>query len=910
MSGAASPPAAPKTPAERYAESRRRQASKQVREFAAGYPFGLDDFQTEACLALEHGGGVLVAAPTGAGKTVVGEFAVHLALAQGLKCFYTTPIKALSNQKFNDLVARHGEDAVGLLTGDTTIRGEAPIVVMTTEVLRNMLYAHSSTLDGLGFVVMDEVHYLSDRFRGAVWEEVIIHLAPDIPLVALSATVSNAEEFGEWLKHVRGRTAVVVAEQRPVPLWQHVLAGPRLYDLFAQPPAAPATVNPALTRLARAETRRPAGTVAAARGTARGGLRHGRPARFRPPHRADIVAVLDAQGMLPAISFVFSRAGCDAAVRQCLRAGIRLTTPEEQALVRSIVAERTHELPDRDLAVLGYWDWLEGLERGIAAHHAGLLPLFKTVVEELFSRGLARVVFATETLALGINMPARTVVLEALTKWNGESHADITPGEYTQLTGRAGRRGIDVEGHAVVLWGPDLDPRRVAGLASTRTYPLRSSFRPTYNMTVNLVEGLGRARARTLLERSFAQFQADRSVQALRRRISASETVLDGYVEAATCDLGDVREYDALRREITALERAGARKRGTARRNEAVQALSALRPGEVVLVARGRRAGVAVVLSAGDPGPTVLTADRQVRRLTPLDVPSAPEVLGHVRVPEDFSARSPRARRDLISTLRTKGFLAERRPARPRAATAGERPDGDLTRLRARLRDHPVHRCPVRDEHVRWLDRASTLEQETAGLRTQVVARTGSLGKVFDRVCAALTELRYLDGDTVTASGRMLAGLYSETDLLIAECLRRGVWNELDAPALAAIVSTLVYEARRDDAPSPPVPPSIREALAATHEVAAELSALETEHHLATLRAPDAGLAAAIYDWATGSSLERVLSDAEVLPGDFVRWCRQVIDVLGQLADIAEAPLARTARMSSAHLDRGVLTYA
>ena len=463
------------SPAERYAAFRRQQDADgpELTRFQARYDFTFDDFQRQACRALSAGHGVLVAAPTGSGKTVVGEFAVHLALAEGRKCFYTTPIKALSNQKYSDLARVHGPAAVGLLTGDNSINGEAPVVVMTTEVLRNMLYAGSATLAGLGYVVLDEVHYLADAFRGAVWEEVIIHLPESVRVVALSATVSNAEEFGDWLTQVRGGTTVIVDEHRPVPLWQHVLAGGRLYDLFA----GAGQVNPELLRLARREAAAPA-----RRG--RGGPR---PARFRPPYRPEVIKRLDAAGLLPAITFIFSRAGCDAAVRQCLDAGLRLTTPEEAAAITEVAERGSATVPEADLPVLGYAEWLAGLQRGIAAHHAGLLPAFKEVVEELFEAGLVKAVFATETLALGINMPARTVVIERLDKWNGDSHAPLTAGEYTQLTGRAGRRGIDVEGHAVVLWQPDLDPAMVAGLAGTRTYPLISSFRPSYNMAVNLV---------------------------------------------------------------------------------------------------------------------------------------------------------------------------------------------------------------------------------------------------------------------------------------------------------------------------------------------------------------------------------------------------------------------------------------
>ena len=266
--------------------------------------------------------------------------------------------------------------------------------------------------------------------------------------------------------------------------------------------------------------------------------------------------------------FIFSRVGCDAAVQQCLNTNLRLTTPEERDEIFAFVEERCSNLPDEDLQVLGYHEFLDGLTRGIAAHHAGMLPTFKECVEELFLRGLCRVVFATETLALGINMPARSVVIEKLSKWNGETHADITPGEYTQLTGRAGRRGIDVEGHGVVLWQQGLDPKAVAGLASTRTYPLKSSFRPSYNMAVNLVHQFGRERARELLESSFAQFQADKAVVGLARQLRKSEDALKGYADAAACDKGDFMEYAGLRHRLSETEKNLARSRRADRRQE------------------------------------------------------------------------------------------------------------------------------------------------------------------------------------------------------------------------------------------------------------------------------------------------------------------------------------------------------
>ena len=920
--------------AERFAAARRRGAAEAgpLADFRAEYPFALDDFQLRACAALQEGRGVLVAAPTGSGKTVVGEFAAHLALTTGRKAFYTTPIKALSNQKYADLVRRHGPAAVGLLTGDNTINGEAPVVVMTTEVLRNMLYADSPTLRGLGYVVMDEVHYLADRFRGAVWEEVIIHLPDDVLVVSLSATVSNAEEFGAWLDTVRGDTEVVVSEHRPVPLWQHVLFGPRLYDLFTDDtgggvpipdgdgPQAQGRVNPELRRLTRDSARLEG--VTRGRGGGRKDAR-GRPRSSGPrASRADVVQALERANLLPAIDFVFSRAGCDAAVKQCLTWGVRLTTQAEKEEIRRVVDARCADIPDEDLGVLGYWEWADGLERGVASHHAGLLPPFKEVVEELFSRGLVKIVFATETLALGINMPARSVVLERLVKWNGQTHADITPGEYTRLTGRAGRRGIDVEGHAVVLWNPGVDPEAVAGLASTRTYPLRSSFRPTYNMAVNLVGQVGRARAREILETSFAQFQADRAVVGLARQARRQEEALAGYAAAMACHLGDFAEYAGLRRQLSDRESELSRRASRDRRADALVSLEKLRRGDVIRVLAGRRAGWVVVVDPGMPGgadgprPTVVTADRQVRRLSVQDVSGPVEPVTRVPVPKNFNSRNPASRRDLADSLKTAlEAVEDTLPRHPKDRTGPEE-DDELTRLRRQLRSHPCHGCAEREDHARWAERWFRLQRETEGLVRRIEGRTNTIARVFDRVCDLLTELGYLNGETVTAAGRQLQRLYAESDLLVAECLRGGIWKDLDAVGLASCASALVYESRGEEpALGPRVPAgAVREALNETIRIWSALDDRERQHRLDTSPEPDLGLAWAVHRWANGHTLESVLADSDLAAGDFVRWCKQVIDLLGQIetaagTDEAGERLRRNATEAIVKLRRGVVAY-
>ncbi|MFN8089879.1 MAG: RNA helicase [Mycobacterium sp.] len=879
--------------------------------------FQLDPFQAKACEALERGNGVLVCAPTGAGKTVVGEFAVHLALAAGRKCFYTTPIKALSNQKHGDLVRRYGPENIGLLTGDQSINGDAPVVVMTTEVLRNMLYAGSQTLRALSFVVMDEVHFLADRMRGAVWEEVILHLPDDVRLVSLSATVSNAEEFGGWIQAVRGDTTVVVDEHRPVPLWQHVLVGKRLFDLFdysdTNSLGKQQLVDPSLLRhiAHRREADRLTGWEPRHRGR-----RGGPPSLFRPPSRPDVIAALDREGLLPAITFIFSRAGCDAAVKQCLRSSLGLTTDEDRVRIAEVIDRRCGDLADADLAVLDYYEWREGLLRGLAAHHAGMLPIFRHTVEELFTAGLIKAVFATETLALGINMPARTVVLEKLVKFNGEQHMPLTPGEYTQLTGRAGRRGIDVEGHAVVIWSPHestAEPAEIAGLASTRTFPLKSSFGPSYNMTINLVSQMGPEQAHRLLEQSFAQYQADKSVAGLARGVERGERMLDGIASELAWDRQAkpvpepaVLDYARLRASIGERERAHSRSSRLRRRQSTNDALVALKRGDIINIAHGRRGGLAVVLEPArdpdDPRPLVLTESRWAGRISSTDYAGGSAPLGAMSLPKRVEHKQPRVRRDLASALLS---AAEKLPRPSNRSRRGDR-DGDnsdadpeLLVLRESMRRHPAHRLADREAQVRIAERYLRVERDNQHIRKKIDAATNSLAATFDRIVVLLSERGFIQssgGDLrVTDDGRLLARIYSESDLLVAECLRSGAWNGLQPAELAAVISAMVFEARGSDGPTPAnviaMPTAgVRKALADTRRLSTRLRADEVRHRIAPTREPDEGFVPAVHRWATTGNLAAALDASDVAgsgtplsAGDFVRWCRQVLDLLDQV---------------------------
>lgn len=841
------------TPAERYARFDRvkRQRRSIAAKFADTLPFELDRFQTDANEALEQGLNVLVAAPTGAGKTVVADFAVYLAQQQNAKAFYTTPIKALSNQKYHDLVALYGPDKVGLLTGDTSINSEADIVVMTTEVLRNMLYEHSTTLQALRYVVLDEVHYLADRFRGPVWEEVIIHLPQSVRIVGLSATVSNVEDFADWIASVRGETKLVVSEHRPVPLEQYVLiqrdprTEPELFDLYRHDDnGRPTTkLNARLTNRLDEYMRREQRRRGAERPDRRKGRgRHGRPEsrsarqveRYQPKRWA-VVDELNFLGMLPAIYFIFSRNGCDEAVDQCLDAGLRLTSDDEALRIRSIVDEMIEgQLTHDDLKTLHFARFRHALEEGFAAHHAGMVALFKQIVERLFKEGLIKVVFATETLALGINMPARSVVIEKLEKYDGTGIVGLTPGEYTQLTGRAGRRGIDTIGNAVVVDHRGFTPETAVALSSKRVYPLHSSFKPTFNMAVNLLNTSDYETARITLDHSFAQWEANESAWQIEARIDALTAALAGYAEAMTCEYGDFTDLLRIRMQLNELQKNERRK------------------------------------------------------------------LKH----EVFATNADKSR-------------------------AFRRLDARIAKLKELEHDHPCKQCPDFQDHMKWGNRWMRETRELERLRQRYDSRTGSVARQFDRICEILDRLGYLertDHDgvrdyTLTEQGQLLRRLYSERDLVLAQAITEGVLDDLSAPQIAALLSSLLYEARRGEGGEPRRYPGGPHGLVAQR--ARELKYLDEQVLVlcedagmdSYLQPLDFGIVDIIYDWACGDSLAQVLEHTELTGGDFVRNAKRLADVLQQIA-VAEpymgeqhAMLAARAREAFDAVNRGIVAY-
>jgi ATP-dependent RNA helicase HelY len=587
---------------------------------------------------------------------------------------------------------------------------------------------------------------------------------------------------------------------------------------------------------------------------------------------------------------------------------VRLTSREEAERIRRRAEMRAAWIDEEDLVTLGFYDFLEALTAGVAAHHAGLLPVFKETVEELFAEGLVKVVFATETLSLGINMPARTVVIEDLWKFQGERHELLTPGEYTQLTGRAGRRGIDELGHAVVVYQRQVPFERVASLAATRTYDLTSSFRVSYNMAVNLVANYTREQAHHLLNSSFGQFLADRGVVALERARRRHLEAIEGYRANMACHLGDFDAYWSLVDRARRLREEDRRGRERARHEAIRERVAGLQPGEVIHVPRARRGGLAVVVANRDGRPSVLTQDRASFRVSAKDFEEPPAVLTKIPLPRSGSHRGSRYRRDVAGALVS---LRVKPPKGSRDCRATDpKVEREAARLEAEARAHPCHACPERAKHERWAARASQLQGQLAGVERRIKVRTETLARRFDRVLAVLQDLGYVDGWSVTGKGETLARIYGEGDVLIGEVLGTGLLDGLSPSEAAALVSTVVYEAReRNPLPGELPTEASAERFASLQRLWRRIRRTEDEHQVQLSRELEAGFATPVFHWAEGKPLDDVLRETEMAPGDFVRNCKQLVDLLRQIEEVASGDTAEVVRSARAAVWRGVVAY-
>ncbi len=492
------------------------------------FDFELDDFQQEAIFHINNGKSVVVCAPTGAGKTCIAEHAIHCALESGKRIFYTTPLKALSNQKYSDFSRKYGVDKVGLLTGDTSINRDGQIVVMTTEVFRNMLYGTNfgsvtENMREVQYVVLDEVHYMNDEQRGTVWEESIIYCPTNIQIIALSATVANSQALTDWINTVHSDTELVYTDFRPVPLRYFYFDSSQPHDILPL-----FTPSGQLNRKIRPEKRS-----------------HGKFARRQPQRSVvkDVINALHKRDMLPAIYFTFSRKKCDEQMDKC--SDLYLVTREEREQIDRIINEYLADNP-----YLSNNRHIEYLRCGVASHHAGLLPGWKVLVENLFQKGLIKVVFATETLAAGINMPARSTVISSISKRTDNGHRTLTPSEFLQMSGRAGRRGMDDVGYVTIVGSQYETPQEVAELVLSEANPLESRFSPSYSMVINLLQRFTQEQAKELILKSFGYFTSTERMKGLFNLQAEAYNKVAAYAEFrcfAGLKTDDLLAYNKLR---------------------------------------------------------------------------------------------------------------------------------------------------------------------------------------------------------------------------------------------------------------------------------------------------------------------------------------------------------------------------
>ena len=865
--------------------------SSEVPPLEQLFPFSLDDFQLEAIEALNQGHSVVVSAPTGSGKTLIGEYAIHRALAHGQKVFYTTPLKALSNQKLRDFREQFGAERVGLMTGDLTVNREASIVVMTTEIFRNMLYAEAEAGDDpladVEAVVLDECHYMNDSQRGTVWEESIIHCPPVVQLVALSATVANAGQLTDWIEAVHGPTRLVMSDFRPVPLQFSFCSAKGLHPLLNDEGTG-LHPNCKVWRAPKGRNRR--------------GPKTPRPPQPEAPPLGFVVAQMAEREMLPAIYFIFSRRGCDKAVRDLGK--VCLVTPQEQARIQERLDAFVAATPEavRD----GGHD--DALLRGIAAHHAGVLPAWKELIEELFQQGLVKVVFATETLAAGINMPARSTVISALSKRTERGHRPLMGSEFLQMAGRAGRRGLDSQGYVVTVQSRFEGVREAGQLATSPADPLVSQFTPSYGMVLNLLQRYELAKAKELVERSFGRYLATLDLSEDEARISELREQLGDLSDTVeNVDWEDFEDYEKQRgrlREERRLLRILQQQAEETLAHELTLALRFASEGTLVSlkapVLRGRVTPAVIVEKQQGSGQFPLLCcltDENVWVLVPCSAVVSLHAeltclqVKDVAVPELHRAGELRHGDQASGGLALAvGHMARRHDmVTPQYDLAGEvQAQAHLVReLELALELHPAHGAGDRKKLRKQRFRMEELEAEIAERQRVLHFRANRHWETFLALIDILRFFGCLDGDEgldPSEVGRTVAALRGDNELWLGLALMSGHLDELEPADLAAVLEAISTEVNRPDLWSGyPPPPAADEAM---HDLRGIRRELQRQQEAGKVVMPvwfEGELMGLVHAWAKGVSWSDLIANTSLDEGDVVRIMRRTVDLLAQI---------------------------
>ncbi len=849
---------------------------------AALYPFDLDNFQLQAIAAIDAGKSVVVCVPTGSGKTLVGEYAIHRALARGKRVFYTTPLKALSNQKLRDFRERFGTEIVGLLTGDTSINREAPVVVMTTEVFRNMLYGTAIgqvgvSLEDVEAVVLDECHYMNDPSRGTVWEESIVYCPAPVQILALSATVANSGQLCDWIDRVHGPTDLVRSDHRPVPLKFYFSDRKGLFPLL----------NKDNTKI---DSR--------LRAAKRGKDKNKRVKTEETPSIAQVLAQLQAKDLLPAIYFIFSRRGCDRAVEDLSGRGVSLVTPAERQTLQSRLERFLAECPEG-----GRSGQIEPLTRGIAAHHAGVLPAWKALVEELFGEGLVKVVFATETLAAGINMPARTTVISSVSKRTDRGHRMLRASEFLQMAGRAGRRGMDLMGHVVCVQTRFEGAEEAAFLATREADPLVSQFTPTYGMALNLLQTHTLSEAKTLLEKSFAQYLASLKQIPEQQRVAELTAELARLdVELAPIPIAEFERFAKLKARIKEEKRIAKYLQQQAWETSSPFWAAAVATAEIgqIFYVRGkkdRRAANAIPVALyrifPDRAFAGLGADNRWYALGTDDIigfeegataPIGP--LEALELPANFLANpGQRCDGDEASAV-VAGALGDRAaglqdPPEVLAQLAKvERSETELANLSLSRQSNPT-------KLLKRHQKRQALRQELGDRQSKSREHQSQHWQEFLNIVAVLREFGALDGAVPTSIGQTAAALRADNELWLGLALGSGYFDDIEPQALAAICCALVSEPPRPDSWTNYGPSAATlEALKAIKPLRRELFQVQRQHKVAMPVWLEADLVGTVEQWVLGADWNELCENTSQDEGDIVRVLRRTMDILSQIPHV------------------------
>jgi superfamily II RNA helicase len=872
------------------------------------YPFELDPFQLQAIAALQAGKSVVVCAPTGSGKTLIGEYAIHAALADHRRVFYTTPLKALSNQKLRDFRHQFGDDNVGLLTGDTSVNRDAPILVMTTEIFRNMLYGTpigevGTSLTDVEVVVLDECHYMNDRQRGTVWEESIVYCPAEVQLVALSATVANSQQLTDWIHKVHGDTELIYSDFRPVPLEHSFCNNKGFFPLLD---SSNQKINPRLKPL----TNKPPSKEE----------RH----KIVPPIGA-VISHLRQRDMLPAIYFIFSRRGCDKSVTDL--GNVSLVNAEESLRLKPQIDAFIAANPE-----IGKPSHIDALYRGIAAHHAGILPAWKGFVEELFQQGLIKVVFATETLAAGINMPARTTVISSISKRTDRGHRLLNASEFLQMAGRAGRRGMDEVGYVVTVQTPFEGAKEAAHLATSSADPLVSQFAPSYGMVMNLLQTHSLDQARDLVERSFGQYLADLN---LAPQIQNLESVMEQIAklehDLANIDLKQLEVYDKLRdrlREEKRLLKMLAQQSEEMRLNDLASYAPYLLSGSPLTIRTNKGLIIHTVLAAKVQGsgqfPWFVCLGRDNRWYTVgykdiVQVGSDLLLDGDI----DYPAKLPLRLGQSLDGDETSLAIAQKITPLPDPELAPEviKQQARVMAIESEMNQHPVSKMSDRSMVFKKVKRLEVLQRQSRFQEDMIKERRQKYWQKFMSLVNILQEYDYLQGTQPTKQGEIVASLRGENELWLSLVLKSGELDNLLPHHLATVCAAIVSENSRPDNwinfGLSPIVRDVLDRLGKPYRLRYKLIQVQKEYlgkyydksdyvlndFPAWL---DYELTGLVEQWALGMEWFELCQNTNLDEGDIVRLMRRTIDLLYQIPHVPNLPsqIYQAAKQAAQMIDR------